>query len=293
MSNVSMQESPDARVRRGFIEIAEGQVHYREAGWQHTAKPPLVMFHASPASALTLEPLLRLLGRERHVIAPDTLGNGDSAAPADDQVDLPYLADAHMRALDALGVASCDLYGTHTGANIAIEIAIARPGQVGAVILDGVSLYGAAEQADLLANYMPKVSIDAQGSQFSLLWNFVRDAYLFWPWYKQDAAHRRKGGLPDAQALHDKTVEVLKGARTFHLAYRAAMRYRKEERIPLLKVPTLIACARGDMLFEYFDRVRALLPTAQFAETEGVGSAESASATARQFQAFLESVWRA
>lgn len=285
-----MQKNVDARIRRGFVEIAEGQVHYREAGWQHTGNPPLVMIHASPASALMLEPLLRLLGRSRHVIAPDTLGNGDSAAPVNDQVDLAYFAGAHMRALDALGVVSCDLYGTHTGANIAIEIAIARPAQVGAMILDGVSLYGDDEQADLLANYVPQVGIDAQGSQFNRLWHFVRDAYLFWPWYKRDAAHRRKGGLPDAQALHDKTVEVLKGARTFHLAYRAALGYRKQERLPLVRVPTLIACARGDMLFEYLDAVRALLPAAQVAETEGVGSTEAVLATARQFQVFLDAV---
>lgn len=285
-----MQKNVDARIRRGFVEIAEGQVHYREAGWQHTANPPLVMIHASPASALMLEPLLRVLGRSRHVIAPDTLGNGDSAAPVNHQVDLAYFAGAHMRALDALGIASCDLYGTHTGANIAIEIAIARPAQVGAMILDGVSLYGDDEQADLLANYVPQVSIDAQGSQFNRLWHFVRDAYLFWPWYKQDAAHRRKGGLPDAQALHDKTVEVLKGARTFHLAYRAALGYRKQERLPLVRVPTLIACARGDMLFEYLDAVRALLPAAQVAETGGVGSTEAVLATARQFQVFLDAV---
>jgi len=278
-----MQNIADARVRRGFVEIAEGQVHYREAGWQHTAKPPLVMFHASPASALTLEPLLRVLGRSRRVIAADTLGNGDSAAPASDRVDLAYFAGAHMRALDALGIAACDLYGTHTGANIAIEVAIARPAQVGAMILDGVSLYGDDEQADLVANYVPQVSIDAQGSQFNRLWHFVRDAYLFWPWYRQDAAHRRKGGLPDAQALHDKAVEVFKGARTFHLAYRASLAYRKKERLPLVRVPTLIACARGDMLFEYFEQVRALLPTAQFAETDG-----TATETTRLFQAFLD-----
>ena len=283
-----MQTNAGARIRRGFVDIAEGQVHYREAGWQHTVGRPLVMIHASPASAMTLEPLLHVLGRERHVIAPDTLGNGDSAAPANDQVDLPYFAGAHMRALDALGVAKCDLYGTHTGANIAIEIAIARPAQVGAMILDGVSLYADEEQADLVANYVPRISIDAHGSQFNRLWHFVRDAYLFWPWYKQDAAHRRKGGLPDAQALHDKTVEVLKGARTFHLAYRASLAYRKQERLPLVRVPTLIACARGDMLFEYFDYVRKLLPKAQFAETDGTGSDAATSETARLFQSFLD-----
>ena len=111
----------------------------------------------------------------------------------------------------------------------------------------------------------------------------ARRAYLFWPWYKQDAAHRRKGGLPDAQALHDKAVEVFKGARTFHLAYRASLACRKKERLPLLRVPTLIACARGDMLFEYFERLRALLPTAQFADTDG-----NAAETTRLFNSFVD-----
>ena len=285
-----MKQTPDIRIRRGFVEIAEGQVHYREAGRRQDGKPPLVMLHASPASARTLEPLLRVLGRERHVIAPDTLGNGDSVAPAHDRVDMAYFAGAHMRALDALGVGAFDLYGTHTGGNIAIEIAIARPDQVGSMILDGVSLYGEAEQADLLANYVPDVTIDLNGSQFNLLWHFVRDVYLFWPWYKRDAAHRRTGGLPDADTLHDKAVEVLKAARTFHLSYRAALAYRKEERLPLVKVPTLIACAKSDMLFEYFEGVRALLPSARFAETEGIASAQAALDTARTFQAFLDGV---
>lgn len=282
-----MQDATAVPVSRGFVEIAEGQVHYRQAGTPQAGRRPLVMFHASPASALTLEPLMRVLGRDRHVIAPDTLGNGDSCAPAHERVDLPYFADAHQRALDALGVGPCDLYGTHTGANIAIEIAIASPARVGAMILDGVSLYGEDEQAELAARYVPDVRIDAQGSQLNLLWHFVRDAYLFWPWYRQDAAHRRKGGPPDPDALHDKLVEVLKGARTFHLSYRAALRYRKEDRLPRVTVPTLIACARGDMLFEYFDRVRALLPAARFAETDGTGSAEAAAATALVFAQFL------
>lgn len=283
-----MTQTADARIRRGFVAIEEGQVHYREAGWSHGPKPPLVMFHASPASARTLEPLLRVLGRERHVIAPDTLGNGDSAAPVNDKVDLPYFAGAHLRALDALGIGAFDVYGTHTGANIAIEIALARPGQVGSMILDGVSLYAADEQADLVANYVPKVRIDLEGSQFNLLWHFVRDVYLFWPWYKRDSAHRRAGGLPSAEELHDKAIEVLKAARTFHLSYRAALSYRKEEKLPLVKVPTLIACARSDMLFEYFERVCALLPSAAHVATQGVGSEAAVLDTARIFQAFLD-----
>ena len=282
-----MSDDTPARVRRGFVDIKEGQVHYREAGWQQAGKRPLVLIHASPASSRTLEPLLRVLGQSRHVIAPDTLGNGDSVAPVDGQMDLAYFAAAHMRALDALGVKTFDLYGTHTGANIAIEIAIARPEQVASLILDGISLYGQAEQQDLLANYLPRVVIDAQGSQFNLVWHFVRDAFLFWPWYERDGAHRRAGGLPSADELHDKAMEVLKAARTFHLSYRSALAYRKEERIPQVRVPTLLACAKNDMLFEYFDQVRALLPSAQAVTTAGVGSAQAAQETAKLFEEFL------
>ncbi len=246
-------------IRRGFVAIAEGQVHYREAGWQHGGVP-LVMLHASPGSAKGLEPMLAAFGQHRHVLAPDTLGNGDSCAPAGGAPPMAYYAEALGRALAALGLARFDLYGSHTGANIAVELAIAAPGQVRRLILDGVSLYSAAERADMLAHHAPAIAIDQSGSQLNWVWHFVRDAYLFWPWYRRGAENRRGVGLPSADELHDKVVEVLKAARSYHLPYQAALAYDKEVRLPLVPVPTLLACAGTDMLMEYFERVRALLP---------------------------------
>jgi pimeloyl-ACP methyl ester carboxylesterase len=248
---------------------------------------PLVLLHASPGSARTLEPLLRALGSKRYVVAPDTLGNGDSSAPVSDQVDIAYFADAHLRALAARGIERFDLYGTHTGANIACEMAIARPERVRSLIVDGIALYTAQEQAQMLENYVPAVTIDSNGSQFNLIWHFVRDAYLFWPWYRKDAEHRRPTGLPAADDLHDKAVEVLKAARTFHISYRAALAYRKEQRLPLVRVPTLVACATSDMLFEYLDRIRALLPLAQTAAHAGLGSTDAVLETTALFERFL------
>ena len=69
--------SGDSVIERGFAKIAEGQVHYRQAGAHHALKErPLVMIHAFPGSAKTLEPLVAKLGVHRWVIALDTLGNG-------------------------------------------------------------------------------------------------------------------------------------------------------------------------------------------------------------------------
>lgn len=285
---VPLDAGAPARIRRGFVEIAEGQVHYREAGREAGGGTPLVMLHPSPGSAKMLEPLITLLGRRRHVLAPDTLGNGDSAAPAGEAPPIAYFADAHLRALDALGVERFDLYGSHTGANIACEIAIAHPDRVRRLILDGISLYTAEERADMLAHYAPGVTLDQNGTQLHWIWHFVRDVYLFWPWYRRDAAHRRPLGLPDADELHDKVVEVLKAARTYHIPYRAAIAYDKEPRLPLIRVPTLLACARTDMFLEYFDRVRALMPAAESVVTEGTGTAEARSATVARFEAFLD-----
>jgi pimeloyl-ACP methyl ester carboxylesterase len=280
-------------VRRGFAAIAEGQVHYREAGVPQPGKVPLVLLHASPGSAKALEPLLRVLGARRHVIAPDTLGNGDSSAPADGQQEVAYFADAHRRALEALGIERFDLYGTHTGANIACELAIRHPERVRSLIVDGIGLYGEEEQAEMLESYVPKVRFDQNGSQIHLLWNFVRDAYLFWPWYRKDAAHRRPTGLPDAQVLHDKVVEVLKAARTFHIPYQAALAYDKKARLPLVHVPTLVTCAADDMLFEYLDGVRALMPAAHRATHRGTGSSDALRETAALFEGFLDGGRRA
>jgi len=274
-------------IRRGFVDVMEGQVHYRTAGSIEAAGPPLVLLHASPGSAKTLEPLLAAFASTRRVIAPDTLGNGDSSAPASGDAELTYFAAAHVRALDALGVRDFDLYGTHTGANLAIEIALSHPERVRSLILDGISLYSEEERNDMLTHYLPDVQIDAIGSQFNLIWHFVRDAYLFWPWYRRDKEHRRAIGLPSAADLHDKTLEVLKAASTFHIPYRAALAYRKEDRLPALRVPTLLACSATDMLIAYLGKVGALLPQAQQATTPGVGSPEAARRTAEIFEAFM------
>jgi pimeloyl-ACP methyl ester carboxylesterase len=270
------------------VTIEEGQVHYRQAGETQAGQLPLLMFHASPGSAKSLEPLMQVLARNRRVIALDTLGNGDSCAPRQDNPDLAYFAQAHLRAITAMGIAQFDAWGAHTGANIACELAIENSDRVRSLIIDGIGLYSPQEQAELLMHYLPSVHIDQQGSQFHLLWNFVRDAYLFWPWYQKDSQHRRAIGLPNASELHDKAVEVFKAARTFHLSYKAALSYPKEQRLPLIKVPTLLTCSRHDMLHVYFQKLADLVNPTRAESTAGLGTPDALQETAAVFERFLD-----
>lgn len=272
-------------IRRGFADISHGQIHYRHAGGDG---PPLVMLHASPGSSRQLEPLMNAFAPTRRVIAPDTLGNGDSAPPREARPTIDSLAAGALEALDALGLDRFDLYGTHTGASIAATIALLRPDRVRRLVLDGVGLYTPAEQAAILADYLPEMPVDHQGLHVLWAWQFCRDTYLFWPWFRHDRTGVRDVGLPPAETLHAKFVEVMKAYGTYRASYRAAFEFDKRARLPLLRVPTLAVCARSDMLFGYLDELAGLVPGATRREIPGVGTPEAARETARLIGAFLD-----
>ncbi|WP_173932590.1 alpha/beta hydrolase [Chelativorans sp. Marseille-P2723] len=253
-----MNTSSSPRVRRGFVDVDEGQVHFRYAG-QGRGRP-VVLIHASPGSSLGLEPLVASLASDRYVVAPDTMGNGDSHGSMPEIPDIDFFAQRALEAIDALGIDKFDLYGTHTGASVAAEIAIRNPERVNSLIMDGVGLYSDEMQAELLENYAPAMKPDLHGSHINWAWHFVRDTYMFWPWYRTDAAHRRQLGLPSADVLHGKVVDVLKAIETYHHSYRAAFRFDKRKRFAEISVPTLAVCAASDMLMKWHDEFAALIP---------------------------------
>nr|WP_315474685.1 alpha/beta fold hydrolase [uncultured Sandarakinorhabdus sp.] len=220
----------------GFVRISEGQIHYRRAG--SADQRPLVMLHASPASSRSLLPLAAALPG-RHLILPDTPGNGLSCAPAVASPNLATYAAMLDQAMDALGHRAIDLYGTHTGAHIAIEWAIAHPDRIGTLVLDGVALFSPELRAEFLAHYAPPQAIDASGRQFPWAWNMMRDQMIFWPHYKQDAAHLRSDGDFDPRLLHDLALDLLTNLETYHQAYEAVFRHVPLDRLPLVTTTTL------------------------------------------------------
>ena len=93
-------------IERAFVTLAEGQMHLRRIAGADPARRPLLLCHASPSSSWGLVGLMRALADGGHrgtIIAPDTLGNGDSVAPVGDHPDIAYFADSKRRLVDALG----------------------------------------------------------------------------------------------------------------------------------------------------------------------------------------------
>jgi pimeloyl-ACP methyl ester carboxylesterase len=190
-----------------------------------------------------------------------------------------------LEALDALGLAQYDLYGAHTGANMAVEMAIARPQRIRHLILDGIALYSPELRRHMLAHYAKPMPPRSDGAHLLQAWHFVRDQWIFWPWFRREAAHRRAIDLAAPEFLHEVALDVLKSPTTYQRAYRASFSYKKEKRLPLLRVPTLVTSPENDIFFPELEQIVALVPGCRHAALPGIGTLD---ASAELFTRFLD-----
>lgn len=255
-----MAALPD--VDRAFVRLQEGLVHYRHAGESKAGGPlPLYMVHAGPGSSAGIAPLIAELGRTRWVVAPDTLGNGDSAGPGIPNPEVSYYADSVVRILDALKIEKADYFGTHTGAHIGVELLLTRPDRIRKAIFDGIGIFPEDLKKEMLAHYAPEIQPDEFGRQFTWAWHFVRDQALHFPYFMRDPAHRLNNPMTPADALHRSVTEVLKAVTTYHNGYRAVFRHDTKARLPLIKnTPLMFMASEPDPLHQYLDAAADLVP---------------------------------
>ncbi|WP_342642628.1 alpha/beta fold hydrolase [Rhodoligotrophos ferricapiens] len=240
-----------------YADTPSGRVHLRRAG---DGPRPLLMFQSAPGSSAPLAEIIRGLSSGRAVVAPDFLGNGRSDKPSLAKTDIAALARNGLELADALGFDRFDLWGTHTGACVALELAVIAPERVGRVVLEAPPLLPPHFTSDILENYLPPLTPDRWGLHLQQAWNMRRDMFLFWPWYRQDRTAARSLGVPDAQFLHDWTVGLLSSGHTYDRSYRAAFEYDTQARLPKLTRPAMICAGPADMLVEGLKLAEEIAP---------------------------------
>lgn len=279
-----------ARVDRAFTRIAEGQVHYRtcEDKSAGSAKP-LYMIHASPSSSINLVPIMEVLGKTRRVIAPDTLGFGDSPPIPQDTPTAGDYAESVVRVMDSLGLDQCDVYGSHTGAHIACELAIHYPDRVRRLVFDGIGMFSPEDKADFLANYAPEMHPDEFGQHLIWAWNFVRDQVLHFPYFKRTPEFRQaNASMPAPDSIQRIVLEVLKGLTTYHKGYHAAFDHDDRSRLPLITHRTLCAASKDDPLVDGVEEAASLVPNSEKAVLPNERTPESVAEKAGKIIAFLD-----
>ena len=127
-------------LRKMYVDCRFGQLHL------HTSFPssggfdeltPVLCVAPPSLTGKAFRPLLRDLGRDRSVYAPDLPGSGESDAP-DHAPTVADQAAAFIDLIDSLRLKQVDVIGYQAGSLAAIELALARPEQVRRVVLLGV-----------------------------------------------------------------------------------------------------------------------------------------------------------
>jgi pimeloyl-ACP methyl ester carboxylesterase len=250
---------------RRFARTAAGLVHLRTLAVASGAadSPPLWMMHACPASSASLQPLMRALEPlARPLCAADLAGYGDSDPLPLAEPEVTDFAGQMLASWDALGIASADVYGFHTGAHVAIEMALLAPKRVTRLVLDGLLVLHDTERGEYLERYAPPMTPDEHGTQVFRALNFIRDQAWFFPHFRRDAAHNLRGPAMPAPVLHALTVDLLKATESYHLGYRAVFRHKVLERAARLGQPVLLLADSNDPTRRGLSAVAARLPTA-------------------------------
>ncbi len=251
-------------IDRGFARLQEGLVHYRSAGRERLGKRgaplPLYFAHAGPGSGRSYEAMLEAFGTSRFAFAPDMLGNGDSAPPAREDLEIGDYVDAAIRFADALGLERFDFYGSHTGAQIGAQLAVEHPQRIRRLVLDGVPLFSPALKQQLLAHYAPKIVPDDFGTHLIWAWNFVRDQQLYFPWFDRSSERRLANPVAPAAQINASVTDVIKALSTYHIAYRAAFRQDLHALLPRLRCPVFITASQRDPLSVGLEEALRLAP---------------------------------
>ncbi len=213
-------------IRRGFVDTPDGQIHYATAGEGR----PLLLLHQTPRSWAEFRYVLPLFAEKYRAIAMDTVGFGDSYKP-EKEATIEQYARGVVAFLTAMSIPKTFLVGHHTGGVIAVEVAASYPDVVDKLVLSSTP-YVDAEDRERRKTLPPidRVETAPDGSHLSELW---RKRMAFYPKNRPDL-------------LTALVIDALKVGERMEEGHEAVNRYRMEEKVPLIKAPTLVMAGSAD-----------------------------------------------
>lgn len=242
-------------VRRGFADLRHGQLHYRAVkptGERNTGTP-LVCFHTASGSGKAFVNLMKAMGSDRTVLAPDNPGRGESE-PTPAPPTIADYADILGEFIVGQGLEQVDLLGFHAGSLVATELALKIPGLVRRIVLYSVPIFTAGELDAFRAHYAP-VAFSEDGM------HNVRRWQAFWPW---------RGAGQTIEMYASQFAEGLRWGPNYSWGFMAAFDYPARERIAALTQPALVLNPADD-LQQQTRRVTEALPSVRIVEFPDAG----------------------
>lgn len=242
-----MTALPDER--RGYVDGADGQIHYRSQG----EGPPVLLVHQAPWASIQFRHALPRLARSGlRAVAMDLPGHGMSSPPASPSIE--SYAEALRYLIQELSLAPVAVLG-HRGGGLAAGLLAARyPDLVSRLVLDNAPFLSAEERAARAGHFPDNQDISADGSHLTSRWSWVR-----------------RVGDPD---WSDETVHIsvltyfLHGPWKEH-GHRAIPLFDFTREVSRIRAPTLIVGSRADSVFPSAARLKIVRPDWDYVELPG------------------------
>ena len=227
-------------MKRAYVDIPEGQVHYRNEG----EGEPVILLHMAVASSDEFVRPIHFLSKSYCAIALDFLGAGDSD-PAPDTYAILDHARTVINFMDALGIRKANIVGRHLGALVGLELQIAWPKRVNKLVLSGIGYFPEPDEGSLFEeppDFMSAVEIKADGSHLLEWW---RRAALW-------------GGAPDI--IEERVIEYIKAGPKGEEAHAAGKDYNPLGRLPLISCPLMVTFETKDPFYFQAEEIKKLAP---------------------------------
>ena len=237
-------------MRRGFVNHQGRFLHWRAVG----EGPVVVLLHESPRSSASLVPLMHDLSQDYCCIAFDTPGYGASDPLVDRFLPISEFSDTLLDAISSLGIDRFHLYGSHTGAAIATELALRVPDRVTSLLLDGMAIFSSEEQQGLLSRYLLPQAAEWDGSHLMRIWSRIRDQALFFPFYDRSLTSRLDPPKQDLEFMLRTCVGFLEAGDHYRDGYQAAIAFDARQKLAALSVPARLHVVENDLLTGHLSR---------------------------------------
>src|SRR5215212_1133388 len=235
----------NVNVEKQDVEIDGMPIRYLAAG----EGPPVVLLHGAGDNALDWRWVMPTLAATHRVYAPDLPGSPDSARPTADYS--PAFFERFVAAfVDALDIGRATFVGNSLGGLIALQLALSEPERAGALVLVASAGLGHAVNPAFTS-----VNVTGLGEAVITLWRTPVGAYQR-AWGRTAMLFARPpGSVPREWLAEQCRLALSPGYLEAHLAVlRAQVGFGGQrevllDRLPHLKIPTLVVWGAGDRVF--------------------------------------------
>jgi 3-oxoadipate enol-lactonase len=237
----------------------------------------------APAAAWAVQ--LAHFSQTHRSIAPDARGVGESDAPKG-----PYtarlLAQDAIAVLDAAAVDRAHVVGLSLGGAVAQELALAHPGRVRSLALLSTFAAQSPRSRALLEAWRTLYPVAAADERLRKAWELQAYSWLFTDRFWRTPANVRA-------ALRFASTQPLQKPQGFVGQVDAALSYDARDRLPALRVPTLVIHGALDQLSpkENGEELARLIPGAELLLLSDVGHAVNLEGQ-RAVNAALRALWK-